>query len=118
MTRLVQSLKALLVVLAIVPFFARAQAPQAASERPDTGSIKGVVFVIDFDGTRSVMAGAHVQLEGSPRLVETVTDQQGNFSLTAVAPATYHIRAKAPGLGGSATVTVTAAAVVETSIEL
>lgn len=64
------------------------------------------------------MAGAQVRLEGSSLLVETVTDQQGGFGFDSVAPAAYRIEVKAPGLTGSAEVSVTAGTDYDIPIQL
>lgn len=71
-----------------------------------TGEVRGIVFTLESDGGRSVIPGAGVQLVGSDVSIKTVTDQQGNYSFTNVAPAKYRIQVNAPGLAGSQPVTV------------
>ena len=105
----------LILVLAIVPYLAAAQSALADTAN---GHVQGVVFVIGSDGARSVVAGAHVRLEGCSQLVETSTDQQGNFSFNSVAPAIYEIRANASGLSGSAEVKVSAGADMDIQVQM
>jgi Carboxypeptidase regulatory-like domain len=90
--------------------------PGLAGARP--GDVRGTVFTVDSGGGRSVAAGATVELEGSPLSIQTVTDEQGTFSFAGVAPATYHIEVKAPGLVGSRGVTVAPGATLDIPIEL
>ena len=84
----------------------------------NTGDVRGTVFTVDPDGGRSVFPGAKVLLEGYSLSVETVTDQQGNFSFTAVASATYKIVVNAPGFAGSKPVTVVSGSTIDVPIEL
>jgi hypothetical protein len=105
----------LIMVLAMFPYFATAQSSPADTAN---GHVQGVVFVIDSDGGRSVVAGARVRLEGSSSLVETSTDQQGNFSFNSVAPAIYQIQANAPGLNGSTAVRVSAGSEVDIPVQM
>ncbi len=93
-------------------------APQSAVAGTNTGDVRGTVFTVDSDGGRSVFTGAKVLLEGSSMSVQTVTDQQGNFSFTAVAPATYQVAVDAPGFTGSRPVTVVPGSTIDVPIEL
>jgi len=101
----------LIVVVTIV-------APQSAVAGAETGDVRGTVFTVGPDGGRSVFTGAKVLLEGSSLSVETVTDQQGNFSFTAVAPATYKVTVNAPGFAGIKSVTVVEGSTIGVPIEL
>jgi hypothetical protein len=83
-----------------------------------TGDVRGVVFYVDPARGRSVIPGAEVRLEGLSSSVKTVTDQQGNYSLTAVASADYQIEVKTPGFVGSKAVTVVAGVALDVPIEL
>jgi hypothetical protein len=93
-------------------------APQSAVAATTTGDVRGTVFTLNPDGGRSVIPGAKVLLEASPLSIQTVTDQQGNFSFTAVAPATYQIEVQAPGFSGYGEVTAVAGTTVDVPIEL
>jgi outer membrane receptor protein involved in Fe transport len=117
----IQLMKWLMLIVALMNpwcWLALAVAPQSAVASTTTGDVRGTVFVVDPDGGRSVITGAKVLLEGPPMSVETVTDQQGNFSFTAVAPATYQIEVKAPGFAGSREVTAVVGTTVDVPIEL
>jgi hypothetical protein len=91
---------------------------QSALADMKSGDIRGTVFTVESDGGRSFMPGAKVGLEGLPLSLQTVTDEQGNFSFPAVAPSTYRIEVKAPGLAGSVGVTVVAGTTLDVPIEL
>jgi hypothetical protein len=91
---------------------------QPASTDMKTGNVRGSIFVVDSDKVRSVMPGVQVRLEGPSLSMETVTDEQGNYSFTSVAPATYRIEVKASGFAGSKGVTVVPGAAVDIPIEL
>jgi hypothetical protein len=93
-------------------------APQAAASDPETGDVRGTVFIIDSETGRSVMPGAQVQLQGGPSPLETVTDQQGNYTFRALAPGTYQIEVKAAGFAGSKALTVAPGAVLDIPIPL
>ena len=82
------------------------------------GDVHGVVFTVDRDGGRSVLAGARVKLEGPAASRQTVTDQQGNYSFAAVAPAEYQLQLEASGLVGSKTVTVEPGAALDAPIQM
>jgi hypothetical protein len=82
------------------------------------GDVHGVVFTVDRDGGRSVLAGARVKLEGPAASRKTVTDQKGNYSFAAVTPAEYQIQVEASGLVGSKTVTVGPGAALDAPIQM
>ena len=110
----------MLIVALLNPWcwLALAVAPQSAAAGTTTADVRGTVFVVDPDGGRSVITGAKVLLEGSQSPIETVTDQQGNFSFTAVAPATYQLEVTAPGFSGSGEVTAVVGTTVDIPVEL
>src|SRR5581483_5420884 len=83
-----------------------------------TGDVQGTIFTTDPDGTRSAIPGAKVSLRGPGLVQETVADQQAVYHFSGLAPGVYQIEAAAPGLNGSNSVTVSAGAVADTSIEL
>lgn len=111
---------ALLLVSALLNMFwwqpqiAEAQ-PPAADAKP--GSVQGTVFVAD-QGGRSVIPGAKVSLSGSIFSQQTVSDDSGKYSFTAVFPDTYQLEAVAPGLRGSTVVQPAAGQALDISIEL
>lgn len=83
-----------------------------------TGDVQGTVFTSDPDGTRSPIPGAKVSLRGPGPVQETVADQQAVYHFSGLTPGVYQIEAAAPGFDGSNSVTVSAGAVADTSIEL
>ena len=94
------------------------QAAQSAPVDIKNGTLRGTVFVIDSDGSQSVVKGATVRLNGNSLSIGTTTDERGNYSFHAVAPASYQIEAKAPGLVGSQAVTVVSGAVLDVPVQL
>ncbi|MBV9306204.1 MAG: carboxypeptidase regulatory-like domain-containing protein, partial [Acidobacteriaceae bacterium] len=94
------------------------QAAQSASVDMKTGAVRGTIFVVDSEGSRSVVKGATVRLNGNSSSIGTTTDERGNYSFDAVAPASYQIEAKAPGLVGSQAVTVVSGAVLDIPVQL
>jgi len=61
-----------------------------------TISIKGKVYDV---ATNSTLAGANIELEGTGK--QTVTDANGNFQFTNIAPGTYTIKIKFIGFDRS-----------------
>jgi hypothetical protein len=80
--------------LAVWPFVSVSRGAQ-----PDRSFAKvtGIVFVEDSAGARSAVAGAKVTLSG-PAIIESKTDEDGNFSVSSVPSGTYQVEAVAPGL--------------------
>jgi hypothetical protein len=114
------SIRLLLLIAALAnPFclFLCITTAQSALAEMKTGNVRGTVFNVDSDGERSVITGAKVRLKGPSLSIETVTDQQGNFTFTAVVPNTYQIAVDAPGLVGSNPVTVVAGTTIDVPIE-
>jgi hypothetical protein len=83
-----------------------------------TGDVQGTVFTTDPDGTRSPIPGAKVSVRVASSLHETVADQQAVYHFSGLTPGIYQVEAAAPGLNGSSTITVSAGAVADASIEL
>jgi outer membrane receptor for ferrienterochelin and colicin len=81
----------------------------ARGAQPDRffAKVTGIVFVEDSAGARSVVAGAKVTLSG-PAIIETKTDEDGNFSVSSVPSGTYQVEAVAPGLAIRQTIRVEA----------
>jgi hypothetical protein len=67
--------------------------------------VTGIVFVEDSAGARSAVAGAKVTLSG-PAIIETKTDEDGNFSVSSAPSGTYQVEAVAPGLAIRQTIRV------------
>jgi Carboxypeptidase regulatory-like domain len=82
------------------------------------GDIRGIVFTIDSDRSRSVVTGATVTLSGPSLSIQTVTDQRGSYNFTTIAPGPYRIEVKAPGLRGSSSVTIVAGTALDVQIQL
>ena len=92
--------------------------PQSALADADAGDLRGTVLIVDSDKGRSAVPGAEVRLEGSSLSIQTVTDQQGNYSFGPVAPGTYQIEVKAPGFIGSKGVTIVPGTALDIPIQL
>jgi hypothetical protein len=90
----------------------------ASADDVKQGGIEGVVYTVDSDGGRSVVPGALVRLIGPSLSQQTVTNDQGRYSFSAVATNTYQIDVTAPGLNGSKTVTLVSGTALEASVEL
>jgi Carboxypeptidase regulatory-like domain len=89
-------------LLAVWPF-----TPVSRGAQPDGSFAKvtGAVFVEDSAGAQSAVAGAKVTLIG-PAIIETETDEGGNFSVSSVPSGTYQVEAVAPGLAIRQTIRV------------
>ncbi len=81
-------------VLAVWPF---ASVSRGAQLDRSFAKVTGIVFVEDSAGARSAVAGAKVTLSG-PAIIETKTDEDGNFSVSSVPSGTYQVKAVALGL--------------------
>jgi outer membrane receptor for ferrienterochelin and colicin len=71
----------------------------------NAGRVTGVVFVRDSSGGRSFVGGAKVKLSG-PVVLETQTDEKGNYAFPPVAPGAYRIEVLFSGLQAAQTITV------------
>jgi outer membrane receptor protein involved in Fe transport len=81
-----------------------------------TGHVEGAVFVGVFPG-HAFAAGATVRLSG-PVVLETETDENGNFTFAAVASGTYRIEAFLSGLEAARTISVEAGKIVRAELQL
>jgi hypothetical protein len=121
MNQPVSATRRVLVIVALTnPFcwFPSIAAAQYASVDIKTSAVRGTVFVVNSDGGRSAVTGATVGLSGPSLSLQTLTDEQGNYSFAAVGPDTYHIVVTASGLAGSGAVTVVSGTVLEVPIQL
>jgi hypothetical protein len=91
-------------LLAVWPF---ASVSRGAPPDRSFAKVTGIVFVEDSAGARSAVAGAKVTLSG-PAIVETKTDEDGNFSVSSVPSGTYQVEAVVPGLAIRQTIRVEA----------
>lgn len=73
--------------------------------KAETTKVVGTVFVEDPAGNRSVVVGATVKLDG-PAIIETETDENGNYAIAAVPSGTYTVEGVCPGLEIRTTVRV------------
>jgi len=89
----------------------------AQTKEPTVGAIQGLVFTIDPDGTRSVVPGTKISLDGSSHF-EAESDAQGQFAFGSVPPGNYTVTANAPGLVASATVAVIAGSASQAPLEM
>jgi outer membrane receptor for ferrienterochelin and colicin len=71
----------------------------------NAGRVTGVVFVTDPSGGRSFVGGATVKLSG-PVVLETQTDEKGNYAFPPTAPGIYRIEVLFSGLQAAQSITV------------
>jgi outer membrane receptor for ferrienterochelin and colicin len=81
-----------------------------------TGRVEGAVFVGVSSG-QAFAAGATVRLSG-PVVLETETDEHGNYTFAAVASGTYRIEAFLSGLEAAQTISVGAGKIVRAELQL
>jgi outer membrane receptor for ferrienterochelin and colicin len=81
-----------------------------------TGRVEGAVFVGVSSG-HAFAAGATVMLSG-PVVLETETDEHGNYTFTAVGSGTYRIEAFLSGLEAAQTISVEAGKIVRADLQL
>ena len=81
-----------------------------------TGRVEGAVFVGVSSG-HAFAAGATVRLSG-PVVLETETDENGNYTFAAVASGTYRIEAFLSGLDAAQTISVEAGKIVRAELQL
>ncbi len=93
-------------------------APQSRPSDIKPGVVQGTVFTVESDGGRSVVPGVKVRLGRSAFSIETISDDQGNFSLSDIAPGNYQIDVDAPEFTCSNAVTVLSGEVVQVPMEL
>jgi TonB dependent receptor/Carboxypeptidase regulatory-like domain len=114
-TRPIPPLAGLMNTLCWLAFIA---APQSVWADAKTGDVRGTVFIVDSETGRAVMPDAEVFLVGSRPLLETVTDEHGDYTFRDVPPGAYQIAVKASGFHGSKGVTVVPGAALEIPILL
>lgn len=107
-----QKLARLLVFIGLVGAWAFAQDTQQRS-----GTVNGVVFTVDADGGRSIVPEAKISLDG-PAHIESESDAEGKFAITGIAPGSYKLNAKAPGLAAEREAVVVAGTITEITVEL
>jgi hypothetical protein len=71
------------------------------------GKVEGAVFVRDSQGNPSALPLAKISLSG-PVIIETESDEQGQFSIANVRPGQYVIKVSSSGFEAEKTVIVTA----------
>ena len=81
-----------------------------------TGRVEGTVFVRASSG-HTFAAGATVRLSG-PVVLETETDENGNYTFAEVASGTYRIEAFLSGLEAARTISVEAGKIVRAELQL
>lgn len=89
----------------------------AQNAQQATGTLHGVVITIDPDGGRSVVPGAKISLDG-PKHIAAEADAEGKFTISGVAPGSYGITAKAPGMTATQNLVVEAGDVPEIVLEM
>ena len=80
--------------------FILAGSPSDAQEKP--GLLRGSIFAIEADGSRSRIPGATVVVENAEVARQTTADDVGSYAFADLPTGRYQIRASAPGLAGSA----------------
>src|SRR5215469_8018933 len=94
---LAQPARAALIVATIVAFIALSALCANAQGAPQaTGTVQGVVIAAEPKGTRAVVPGSKISLDGATHF-ETQSDGEGRFTFTAVPAGTYKITARWPG---------------------
>lgn len=79
--------------------FILAGSPSDAQEKP--GLLRGSIFAIEADGSRSRIPGATVVVENAEVARQTTADDVGSYAFADLPTGRYQIRASAPGLAGS-----------------
>src|SRR6266436_2389288 len=90
--------------------------PGVFGQTAATGRVEGAVFVGVSSG-HAFAAGATVMLSG-PVVLETETDEHGNYTFAAVASGTYRIEAFLSGLEAAQTISVEAGKIVRAELQL
>src|SRR5882724_5640483 len=90
--------------------------PGVVGQTAATGRVEGAVFVGVSSG-HAFAAGATVRLSG-PVVLETETDENGNYTFAAVASGTYRIEAFLSGLDAAQTISVEAGKIVRAELQL
>ena len=104
--------KVILLVLVISSAFPSARAQQGGR----TGTVVGVA-IIGAPGDRLCVAGAKIVAIG-PLTLETETDQEGKFTLGAVAPGNYTVIATFNGLRAEQTVKVKVNSAIQLQLQM
>jgi len=81
------------------------------------GSVQGVVFTRNADGSRAVVPGAKISLKGATTN-ETQADASGGYVFTSLAPGSYTITAESSALTASQTVTVAEERLTDVPLEM
>jgi len=105
-------LASLVVIIGLVGASALAQGTQQTR-----GTVHGVVFTVDQDGGRSIVPGAKISLDG-PTHIDSQSDAEGKFAITGVAPGSYKVNTKAPGLAAEQEAVVAPETITEITVEL
>ena len=88
-----------------------------AETKPETNGVRGVVFTLESDGSRSVVPGAKVSINGATTR-ETEADAAGEYVFTALPPGFYTFKAQAPGLVAVQAVVVEAGRSMDVPLEM
>jgi TonB dependent receptor/Carboxypeptidase regulatory-like domain len=107
-----EQLLSILVAIGLLATCSFAQDPPAA-----TGTVQGVLFTLDPSGDRSMVPAAQISLDG-PTHVETESDGEGEFTISAVPPGSYTISAHGPGISAAGNVAVAAGAISKVALEM
>ncbi len=89
----------------------------AQSTEQPSGTVQGVVFTVDREGGRLVVAGAKISLDG-PTHIEAQSDNGGKFAFRAVPAGHYTIIANTSGMAATQGEIVTAGTVLQVQLEM
>jgi len=89
----------------------------AQNSQQPTGTVQGVVFTMEADGTRAVVPAAKISLDG-PIHLEAETDGEGKFAIKGVVPGSFQINAKAPAMSATQDLVVAAGKTSEVELEM
>jgi hypothetical protein len=97
---LIAECSAISIVLLLLAYPAFALQPQGASSNAATASVTGRITIVTGEGATDNLAGVTVKLTGpsaGPATQSTVTDAEGRYLFTHLAPGSYALVASADG---------------------
>lgn len=91
-------------------------AVQAQSAEPAAGAVQGTVSIAD-DNDPIAVSGARVVIYGETEVTSTVTDREGKFSFSGLAPGVYFLEAIHLGLRAKRSIRIEAGEVVQVALQ-
>ena len=89
-----------------------------ANAESNPGVIRGAIVLVEPDGSRSMIPGATVVLQGAEAVRQATADGVGSYSFTDLPAGRYQIRASAPGLVGLASAEIQASQSLDVEIPM